>query len=142
MFLLIDTSQREQIRIALVRQGQEILDEQVLKIKQAHSEKLLPLIEKILVRNKLALKRLKGLYVARGPGSFTGVRVGVATANALAYALNIPVKGVKCKEGTDFVKLAFQGPRGDKFLGSTIPYYSEAGTPNTKAGNGISWSIP
>jgi len=110
MFLLIDTSKKEQIRIALAKRGQEILDEQALKIKQAHSEKLLPLVEKILVRNKLALKRLKGFYVARGPGSFTGVRVGVATANALAYALNIPVKGVKCKEGTDFVKQVFQGP--------------------------------
>lgn len=65
------------------------------------SQVLLPLIEKLLKSQKLEYKDLKGIEVETGPGSFTGIRVGVSVANALGYSLGIPVNGKKME--TDLV---------------------------------------
>lgn len=54
------------------------------------SENLLPEIGKFLRKHKVALKNLKKILVNPGPGGFSSSRTGVATANALAYALDIP----------------------------------------------------
>lgn len=63
------------------------------EVNQYGSQVLLPLIIKILKKNKLNFKDLSGIEVETGPGSFTGLRVGVSVAQALGYALNIPVNG-------------------------------------------------
>ena len=55
------------------------------------SQIVLPLIEKILTRNNLALKDLSAISINTGPGSFTGIRVGLAVANTLALLLKIPI---------------------------------------------------
>lgn len=57
----------------------------------AQAEKLLPLVEKLLAANKIALTDLASIRVAAAGQGFTSLRIGVATANALAYALGIPV---------------------------------------------------
>lgn len=59
------------------------------------SQVLLPLISKLLDREKMIFKDLQGIEVETGPGSFTGLRVGVSVANSLGFALNIPVNGKK-----------------------------------------------
>ncbi|MCP4481389.1 MAG: tRNA (adenosine(37)-N6)-threonylcarbamoyltransferase complex dimerization subunit type 1 TsaB [bacterium] len=59
-----------------------------------HSEKTLPLIEQILTENNLTLRDLNKIVVNIGPGSFTGIRVGVSVARAIAQVLNIKVYGV------------------------------------------------
>ncbi|MFA6082114.1 MAG: tRNA (adenosine(37)-N6)-threonylcarbamoyltransferase complex dimerization subunit type 1 TsaB [Patescibacteria group bacterium] len=52
---------------------------------------LLPKIDQLLKQNKIVLSNLNAIVVNPGPGSFTGTRIGVATANSLAFALDIPV---------------------------------------------------
>ena len=64
------------------------------------SQALLPLIVKILKKNKLEVSNIKSIRVATGPGSFTGTRVGVAVANALGFALDIPINGQRHKIAT------------------------------------------
>lgn len=59
------------------------------------SQMLLPLIDEILKSNKITIRDLTEIKMHTGPGSFTGLRVGVAVANALAYLLKIPVNGNK-----------------------------------------------
>lgn len=59
------------------------------------SQVLLPLIIKLLQTTNSELKTLTGIEVATGPGSFTGLKVGVSVANALGFALGIPVNGQK-----------------------------------------------
>jgi tRNA threonylcarbamoyladenosine biosynthesis protein TsaB len=61
---------------------------------QRHSERLLALVDEALVGVGVEKGDLDGIAVTRGPGSFTGVRVGIATAKGLAFALGIPVLGV------------------------------------------------
>jgi len=74
--------------------GERMGDELSIAEGLVHSEKLIPLIDRVLKRNSLPLKRLDGIAVSVGPGSFTGVRIGVATARAFAQVLDIPLAGV------------------------------------------------
>ncbi len=87
--LYIDTTKNNEICVGLYKdKGQKMLRE---KIDNYSSQKLLPLIEKLLKQEQLDLKKLKAIKVEVGPGSFTGTRVGVSVANALGWSLNIPV---------------------------------------------------
>lgn len=94
MYLYLDTTERDSFQVALVDKGKVLKHKTVLSVR-AHSEKLLQTINRLLVQSKKSVKDISGIAVVRGPGSFTSLRVGVATANALSYALAIPVVGVK-----------------------------------------------
>lgn len=59
-----------------------------------HSEKLLPLIDEIFKSNNTSLKEIDCLACCVGPGSFTGIRIGIATVKAFAKTLNVPVFNV------------------------------------------------
>jgi len=50
-------------------------------------------INKLLDRSSIDLGNIQGIVVYKGPGSFTGLRIGLSVANALAYSLNVPVVG-------------------------------------------------
>jgi len=93
MILYIDTSQREDVTISL--------DGQVFKTasKKEKSQRLLPFIDEVLRKKKLSLKDLTEIKVNTGPGSFTGLKVGVSVAQALGWSLNIPVNGKDMKKG-------------------------------------------
>jgi tRNA threonylcarbamoyladenosine biosynthesis protein TsaB len=93
----IDTSNNKEISIELEIDGQKqekiVSDSKVLR-----SEAALPLIDDLLKKNNLSLKDLSGIDVFEGPGSFTGLRVGISIANALGFLLKIPVNGKKVGE--------------------------------------------
>ncbi|MBU0998679.1 tRNA (adenosine(37)-N6)-threonylcarbamoyltransferase complex dimerization subunit type 1 TsaB [Patescibacteria group bacterium] len=93
MKLYIDTSQREEVTVSL--------DGEVFKTnsKKEKSQRLLPFIDETLKKKKLSLKDLTEIEVNIGPGSFTGLKVGVSVAQALGWALNIPVNGKNIREG-------------------------------------------
>ena len=74
-----------------------VITKKIWRAKTHQSEELLPAIDELLRKNKVGLKNLGQIIVNIGPGSFTGTRVGVATANALSFALKIPVVGIKGK---------------------------------------------
>lgn len=65
-----------------------------LNIGLTHSEQLLPLIDDLLCQSRLALKDIEGIAVAGGPGSFTGLRIGMAIAKGLAQGSKIPLISV------------------------------------------------
>ncbi len=95
MILHIDTKDQKVIRVSL-RQAQGGKTVTELSAENEYgSQALLPLIEKILRQERLEYQDLKGIEVETGPGSFTGLRVGVSVANALGYSLGIPANGKK-----------------------------------------------
>ncbi len=79
--------------VGLTRGGQ-LVGEHTLNIKKTHSQRLMPLISQLLEAADFKPGELQGIAVATGPGSFTGIRIGIATAKGLAQALDIPLVGV------------------------------------------------
>jgi tRNA threonylcarbamoyladenosine biosynthesis protein TsaB len=63
-------------------------------LKGNHSEIVLPLIDAVLAKSGLRLDDLSGIAISIGPGSFTGLRIGLATVKGLAYDRQLPVVGV------------------------------------------------
>jgi tRNA threonylcarbamoyl adenosine modification protein YeaZ len=59
-----------------------------------HAEFIYGLIDQLIRNNKIEKTQLTGMVVSTGPGSFTGLRVGMASAKALAIALNVPLVGI------------------------------------------------
>ncbi len=74
--------------------GETLLAEVNLDVRKTATEWLLQSIEDLLARADIAKEALEGIGVVRGPGSFTGLRVGLATAKGLALAIGCPLLGV------------------------------------------------
>ncbi len=75
-------------------QGDTLLLEKNLDNNQQHSVNLLPQLTSLLEATSVRLDDLSALAVTVGPGSFTGIRIGIATANTLAFSLDLPVIGI------------------------------------------------
>ena len=93
MKLYIDSSDREKIIVGIDRQRFET------KAKEDKSQRLLPFIDKLLKKHHKKIEEITEIEVNTGPGSFTGLRVGVAVANTLGWILNIPVNGKNLNKG-------------------------------------------
>ena len=89
MILWINTSDRKKIEVALKKDG-KVADSRSAE-NDFGSQVLLNLITEILKNNNLEFKDLTGIEVEKGPGSYTGLKVGASVANALGFSLNIPV---------------------------------------------------
>lgn len=93
MKLIINTTEGDQIKIALKSLKGRVISEKKIEAPYQQSEKLLPLVESLLNENNKMMRDLKEIVVVNIGGSFTSLRIGIVTANALGYALGIPVKG-------------------------------------------------
>ena len=82
---------------ALVRDGR-VISETFLNVGLTHSETLLPLADECLKNAKVSLDDVDALAVAAGPGSFTGVRIGISAVKGLAFGAEKPVYGVSTLE--------------------------------------------
>ncbi len=74
--------------------GDQVVAEYTLHVEETHSARLVTSIETLLRGAKIALHEIDGLAVSLGPGSFTGLRVGLSTVKGLALAAERPVVGV------------------------------------------------
>jgi len=86
MILFINTTNNDFLEIAL-KEGGKTVAQKKIKTHYDQAEKLLPAIEKMIKARKLELKNIKKIEVENRGGSFTSLRIGVVTANALNYAL-------------------------------------------------------
>ena|SRR5258706_13590948 len=87
MKLYIDTSDRAKIIIGINEKRFDAI------AKEKSSQQILPFIHEVLKKNKLTTSDIKEIEVNTGPGSFTGLRIGVAIANTLGWFLKVPVNG-------------------------------------------------
>ena len=76
-----------------------LVGEYTIHNKKTHSQTLLPMIQDMLRMAEVPVEELDAIAVAAGPGSFTGLRIGAATAKGLGQALNIPLVAVSSLEG-------------------------------------------
>jgi len=96
MELAIDTSSNI-AGIVLSRKG-EVLTELTWQTVQNHTVELIPNLVHLLKQAKVELNSIEAIIVAKGPGSFNGLRVGISTAKGLAFSLNIPLLGISTLE--------------------------------------------
>ena len=88
----IDTA-TDVVSVAVV-DGEVVLAASELRSERRHAEDVTPMIDFVVKRAGLGLNELAAIAVNVGPGLFTGMRVGIASAQALAYALSLPLVGV------------------------------------------------
>lgn len=79
---------------AAILDGDRVVGQYLLDVSVTHSERLMVAIDRLLGDAGWTVRDLEGLAVAAGPGSFTGLRIGLATMKGLALALSIPVAAV------------------------------------------------
>ena len=113
MKLIIDTTDNTHVRLALVDKSGKLLAKSSAPAFRQQGEKLLPALAKLLAKHNLTLKAISSIEVANGTGSFSSLRIGVATAKGLGLALNVPVADQEgkhlLKEGIQVVNAAYTG---------------------------------
>lgn len=98
--LCVDTS--SDICSVCIMEGQSVIEIEELKNGKTHSENLLPLIKKVLDKSELSLDSIDKIICCIGPGSFTGIRIGISAIKAIAEVHNLPVIGVTSLESLAF----------------------------------------
>lgn len=81
-----------------VLEDDKLICEYTINTKKTHSQKLMPMIENMLKLSDLDIKEIDAIAICVGPGSFTGLRIGMATVKAMAHVNNIPLIGVNSLE--------------------------------------------
>lgn len=107
--LALDTSSN--VATAAVMEDGKLLGESILNHKKTHSQKIMVMIEELLKDLELTVRDIDLFAAANGPGSFTGLRIGVATVKALAHSVNKPVAGVSTLAG-----LAYNMPYAEHII--------------------------
>lgn len=80
--------------VALAKDGKTILYKEIAEEGYSHAERLHVFIEEIIKEAEITFKDLVAIAVSQGPGSYTGLRIGVSAAKGLCFALNIPLIAV------------------------------------------------
>lgn len=94
---------------AAIADEKNIIAEFTVNNKQTHSQTLLPMIEKVVDMSGIELEQIDAIAIAAGPGSFTGLRIGSATAKGIGLALKKPVVSVPTLEGLAYRVSVFDG---------------------------------
>jgi len=111
--LAIDTSNYV-LGVAIVDQ-EKVIGEVITNLPKNHSVRVMPTIEQLMKECGIKPKELDRIVVAMGPGSYTGVRIGVTIAKTLAWSLQIPLVGVS--------SLEVLAANGRHFNGSISPIF-------------------
>lgn len=105
--LALDTS--AMVAAAAVMDEEKLLGEFLINHKRTHSQKLMPMISELLNSIELKPADIDIFAVSKGPGSFTGLRIGVTTIKAMAYALNRPVVSVPTLDALSYNMFPLDG---------------------------------
>lgn len=120
--LYIDTSE-DKAKIGLIKDsGAKFLE---FGPREKFSEKLLGKIDQLLKKQKTKPENLDAVAVFKGPGSFTGLRIGIATSNTFGFVLNIPLIEISETDKKDLVKKIVKKFKSKKFVKIITPLYGK-----------------
>lgn len=97
LILCLETATKS-CSVALAKDGKLLACQEEISEKYSHSEQLTVFIEKLLKEQHLQAKDLDAIAVSKGPGSYTGLRIGVSTAKGLCFALDKPLIAISTLE--------------------------------------------
>lgn len=97
LILNIETSTKN-CSVAIAKNGETVLCREIAEEGYSHAEKLHVFIEEIMAEAGVSFTELTAIAVGQGPGSYTGLRIGVSAAKGLCFALNIPLIAVDTLE--------------------------------------------
>ncbi len=97
--LILGISTSSNIASVAISKDTECIKELNINNNKTHSETLVPLINELLNETNIKLQDINLIACDNGPGSFTGIRIGISTVKAIAESLNIPVIAVSSLEG-------------------------------------------
>jgi tRNA threonylcarbamoyladenosine biosynthesis protein TsaB len=123
LILMINTAMQNEMTVFLF-DGQKINK----SVARGQKDKLLSLIDKLARKNKKEIADITGIVVTSGPGSFTAVRQGAAAANALGFALRVPVRGVRLEEfknDDELLKIGLRKLAKAKMGDIVLPFYGK-----------------
>ena len=119
-----------------VLEDERLIAEYTVDYKKTHSQTLLPMLEEIKKNIELDMDSIDVIAVSNGPGSFTGLRIGSATAKGLAYALNKPMVEVPTLAslaygyyGTDKIICPIMDARREEVYTAVYKFASSESTP-------------
>lgn len=121
MYTLFISTYSKIVTIGLLKEG-KLISKKEKESNRSHSIVLVPSIEEILKENNLEVNNLNEIIVVNGPGSFTGIRLGITVAKTLAYTLNIPIKTITSIEAIsvgikDNNKIVYTTDNKGKYIG-------------------------
>jgi len=114
MILFINTTDLENISLALLN-GERVTETKT-RVTYNENDKTLTLLNMFLIKNKVTLENISEIWVCTGPGSFTGVRVGVTLAKAFGQAKNIPIFGIKKENVPQDLQALRNAPRNERVV--------------------------
>ena len=91
VFILSVETATKNCSVSLSKNGKTLSCKEIAEQNFSHAEKLHVFIEEILKENNIRLQDLNAIAVSKGPGSYTGLRIGVSSVKGMCYALNIPM---------------------------------------------------
>ncbi|WP_026730695.1 tRNA (adenosine(37)-N6)-threonylcarbamoyltransferase complex dimerization subunit type 1 TsaB [Flavobacterium denitrificans] len=93
-FILNIETATKNCSVSIAKNGETIVCREIAEEGYSHAEKLHVFIEEIIAESNISVQDLVAIAVSQGPGSYTGLRIGVSAAKGLCYALNIPLIAV------------------------------------------------
>jgi tRNA threonylcarbamoyladenosine biosynthesis protein TsaB len=94
MYILNIETSTKNCSVSISKNGKTLVCKELSDAGFSHAEKLHFFIEEVLLESKLTFKDLSAIAVSKGPGSYTGLRIGVSAAKGLCFALDIPLISV------------------------------------------------
>jgi len=127
IILFIRSSEHEQVELSLLTKNKIIKISKFVQMGTM-ADKFLLILDKFLAKNEIALKDLNAITIYAGPGSYTSLRIGLSVANALAFALDIPVVALRKTESFSKKLPAILSylKKHKKFVVSADAYYQQA----------------
>jgi len=101
LILGIETSTRN-CSVALFKDGIVIAEKEHISDNYIHAERLTLFIQQVIYLANVSLKNIEAVALSKGPGSYTGLRIGTSTAKGLCYALDIPLIAISTLEAMAF----------------------------------------
>jgi tRNA threonylcarbamoyladenosine biosynthesis protein TsaB len=93
-FILNIETATKNCSVSIAKEGKTIICKEIAEEGYSHAEKLHVFIEEIIAESGISVHNLVAVAVSQGPGSYTGLRIGVSAAKGLCFALNIPLIAV------------------------------------------------